>query len=161
MAGRNDFEDYIRRARKIIRTHGWMVQGVLPDANQTSFSYSVGLSESFRHPEIYIVGLHPEPARGIINAAGTNVRLGQRFDRPCLSDTVIADYPVAFRPIERASCVEHSTAGRAILGREFDGVQLVIPDVKGFFPWDRECNPKYAAMQTSLLSPVGKPPSCQ
>jgi hypothetical protein len=62
---------------------------------------SVGLSESFGHPEIFIVGLHPEHTRGIISAAGTNVRLGWRFNRPCLSDTVIADHPVVFQSTKR------------------------------------------------------------
>ena len=44
-------DDYIRRGRKIVRQHGWMVQGVLPDAQQASYSYTVGLSKGSGHPK--------------------------------------------------------------------------------------------------------------
>jgi hypothetical protein len=44
-------DDYIKRGRKIIRQYGWMVQGVLHDAQQASYSYTVGLSKGPSHPK--------------------------------------------------------------------------------------------------------------
>ncbi|WP_457091146.1 DUF4262 domain-containing protein [Microvirga sp. P5_D2] len=70
-------------------------------------------------------------------------------------------FPVAFRPLARASVDEHSNAGRAILGSGFDGVQLFLPDAGGLFPWDVGCDLTYARIQTSLLKTVGDPPARQ
>jgi hypothetical protein len=150
MAGR--FDDYIRKARGIVRRHGWLVQAVLPDENQPAYSYSVGLSGGrFRHPEIFMVGFHPDLCRSLINVAGGHVKDGLRFDRACYSDVIAQGFPVAFMPLDRDSVTMHSNAGLAILGKDFGGVLLVLPDVTGRFPWDIGCDPNYAGVQTSLL----------
>ncbi len=160
MAG--PFDDYIRRAREIIAQHGWMVQAVLPGDTQPPYSYTVGLSQApFHHPEIFLVGLHPEQARPLLNVAGNHVKGGMRFDRATLSDQIIEGYPAAFRPIKSRSTVRHSNAGRAILGRAFDGVQLILPDAEGLFPWESGCDFQYASVQRSLLDLYGDPPARQ
>lgn len=160
MAG--PFDDYIRRGREIIARHGWMVQAVLPDDKQPSYSYTVGLSQSPTfHPEIFLVGFHPEQARPLLNGAGEHVRNGRRFDRATLADEIIEGYPAAFMPIKSRSTVRHSNAGRAILGRAFDGVQLILPDAAGLFPWEDGCDPQYETVQMSLLDLYGDPPARQ
>ncbi|MBJ6125415.1 DUF4262 domain-containing protein [Microvirga sp. BT325] len=88
MAG--PFDDYIRRAREIIAQRGWMVQAVLPDDMHPPYSYTVGLSQApFHHPEIFLVGLHPEQAGPLLNVAGNHVKGGMRFDRATLADQII------------------------------------------------------------------------
>jgi hypothetical protein len=159
MAG--PLDDYIKRGRKIVGQHGWMVQGVLPDVQQASYSYTVGLSKAYSHPEIFLVGFDPELARQLLNIAGRRVKGGARLDRPLYLDGVIDAFPVAFRPLTHASVVAHSSAGRAILGFGFDGVQLYLPDSGGLFPWDVGCDLTYARIQTSLLKTVGDPPPRQ
>jgi Domain of unknown function (DUF4262) len=129
-----------------------------PSRCRPTFSYSVGLSKGWRHPEIFLVGFHPDVARSLVNVAGGHVKAGLRFDRPVLSDQIIEGYPAAFRPITRKSCVRHSNAGRVILGRAFDGVQLFLPDAAGLFPWEAGCDPVYASGQMSLLELEGDPP---
>jgi Domain of unknown function (DUF4262) len=153
------FDDYIRKARRIIRDHGWMVQAVLPDERQTSFSYSVGLSSKFSHPEVFMVGFDPELARSLINAAGNHIKGGIRFDAPMLADGIIEGFPAAFRPLRQSSVIDHSNAGRTILGKSFPGVQLFLPDAGGRFPWEPGCDPRYAEVQTSLLETEGEPPA--
>lgn len=152
---------YIKRARTLVRRYGWMVQGVLPDESQPTYSYSVGLSKTFGHPEVFMVGFHPNVARSIINVAGNKVKADAWLDAPAYVDEIIESYPVAILPLDAASVFEHSTAGRAILGRSFDGVLLLLPDAAGRFPWDAGCDPTYATGQTSFLRIVGDPPSRQ
>lgn len=159
MAKRPDFTDYVRKARRIIREHGWMVQGVLPDASQVSYSYSVGLASRFGHPEIFMVGFDPELARSLINIAGNHVKESIRFDTAMLADGIIEGYPAAFRPLLLSSVYQHSNAGLAILGMPFEGVQLLLPDADGRFPWEPGCDPRYATVQTSLLTTEGDPPA--
>jgi hypothetical protein len=155
------FDGYIKHGRGIIRRYGWMVQAVLPDETQASYSYTVGLSQSHSHPEIFMVGFDPEMSRSLLNVAGTHVSKELRFDTPMLSDVVIEGFPAAFRPLRLSSVIDHSNAGRAILGHSFPGTQLFLPDAHGLFPWEAGCDPPYAAIQTSLLETEGDPPSRQ
>lgn len=156
------FDDYIRRGREIVRRHGWMVQAVLPDEAQPSYSYTVGLSQCpLHHPEIFMVGLHPNQARSLLNVAGEHIRGGRRYDRVTFADEIIEGYPVALMPIRSRSTVRHSSAGRAVLGRAFDGVQMIMPDAEGRFPWENDCDLAYATVQMSLLDVAGDPPARQ
>jgi hypothetical protein len=156
------FGSYIKRSRAIIRTHGWMVQSVIADEHQPTYTYTVGLSQGpLFHPEIFLVGFHPDLACPLLNAAGNHVRAGIRFDRGMLSDQIIEGFPAAFRPIRSQTTIRSSNAGRASLGRAFDGVQLILPNADGLFPWEEGCDPKYAAVQTALLALAGDPPARQ
>jgi hypothetical protein len=154
-----DFKAYIKCGQTIVRRYGWMVQAVLADESQPSYSYSVGLSKTFSHPEIFMVGFDPELRRSLINVAGNHIRNGMRFDAPMLVNGIIESFPAAFRPLHFGSAYNWSNAGRAILGRSFEGVQLFLPDAGGRFPWEPGCDPRYAAIQTSLLEPEGDPPA--
>ena len=156
-----EFVAYIKRGQALVRKHGWMVQAVLADESQPSYSYSVGLSKTFQHPEIFMTGFHPDMCRSLINIAGNHIRSGMRFDQPCLSDVIIESFPAAFRPLHFGSAYDNSNAGRAILGRSFEAVQLFLPDAAGRFPWEEGCDPQYAAVQTSLLVTVSEPPARQ
>jgi hypothetical protein len=155
-------DEYIKKGRDIIQRHGWVVQAILPDKKQPSYSYTVGLSQSPTwHPEIFMVGFHPDLSRQLLNGTGEQVRNGRRYDRATLADEIIESYPVAFMPIQSRCAVRHSSAGRAILGKPFDGVQLILPDAQGLFPWESGCDVQYAAVQMSLLDLYGNPPTRQ
>jgi hypothetical protein len=155
------FTAYIKRGQTMVRRYGWMVQAVLANDQQPTYSYSVGLSTTFSHPEIFMVGFHPDMCRSLINVAGNHIKGGMRFDAPCLSDVILESFPAAFLPVHFGSAYDHSNAGRAILGHSFDAVQLFLPDAAGLFPWESGCDPQYAAVQTSLLLTVSEPPARQ
>jgi Domain of unknown function (DUF4262) len=154
-------DGYLKRGRTIERRYGWMIQGVLADESQPSYSYSVGLSKTFGHPEIFMIGFHPDVARSVIDVAGNKVKAGARLEAPAYVDEIIESHPVAIVPLDPGSVYEHSSAGRAILGRSFDGVLLLLPDAAGRFPWDEGCDPTYATGQTSFLKIVGDRPARQ
>lgn len=148
-----------KKARGLIKRHGWMVQAVLPgeEDDGVGFSYTVGLSSRFGHPEVFLVGFAPDLSQQLLNIVGNHVRDGLRFAEPVFSDVVIQSFPVAFRPATTASAFEHSNAGRYYLGHSFEAVQLFLPDPSGLFPWDEGCSPQYARMQ-NFLELVGDPP---
>jgi hypothetical protein len=152
--------DILRRGRKMIAEHGWMVQGVGGDPSKDvpSYSYSVGLSKNHGHPEIFMVGFPFDLTRSLTNVAGSHIKDGMRFDKACYSDVIVDGFPVAFLPLDRRSVIRHTAAGRSMLNDVFEGVQMFLPDPNGLFPWDSGCDPTYATIQTSLLETVGGPP---
>jgi len=153
--------DVLRRGRGLIAKYGWMVQAVGggPSESEMPYSYSVGFSKNLGHPEIYMVGFDFDLSRTLINDVGNLIKNGMRFDGACYSDSIVERFPVAFMPLERRSVIRNSAAGRSMLNQVFDGVQMFLPDPDGLFPWDDGCDPTYARIQTTRLTPVGDPPA--
>ena len=77
-------EEEIARGRElIIATHGWMVQGVVPDGHgqpNGGFAYTVGVTESYGLPELVIMDMQHEGAHPILNWAVEFLRDGGSFD---------------------------------------------------------------------------------
>lgn len=153
--------DVIAGIREHIGTTGWSVLSIFPTEEDPDygFCYIVGLTETFGHPEIYIVGLNPQSAHAVLNGLGESIRDGKRFDGAMLSDEALQGYPAAFRPLTERSAIEHSKIAREALENvKFEATQMFYPDKEGNFPWDSACDPKYAEMQLGLFEYVDGPP---
>jgi hypothetical protein len=88
------------------------------------------------------------------------VKKGADFRDPCLFDRIVEGYDVAFRPVDRDSAADVGKVAGAVLGT-FDGIQMFLPDPAGRFPWQAECDPAYARIQTQILETVGEEPQAR
>lgn len=139
----DDFEAKLLAShRENIARDGYSIQGVLPDEDQPTYTYTIGLTETYGHPEIFLVGLRPDDAAGILVSAIERIRNGERFDKPVFAGSIIVGYEVPFRPISSKSVIEHGNAGLAVLG-PFDAVQMFYPDRGGYVPWEGECDARF------------------
>ena len=138
-----------------IGRHGWWVQSVLPDANYPSFSYTVGLTETFRHPEILMMGHHPKLMHDLLNDIGALIKGGARFSDWDTSDKVISGFPVFFRSVPGKEASRWSLAAYKRYP-EFELLQVFLPDAKGRFPWDPACDRETAKFQGALLEAMPK-----
>lgn len=155
-------KDVIDGIREHIGTTGWSVLNIVPTEEDPDvrFSYTVGLTETFGHPEIYIVGLDHQTAHAILNELGAAIRKGKSFDQAMMSDEVLQGYPAAFRPITEITAILHSEIARAALKDvKFEATQMFYPDRKGKFPWDDDCNPRFVEMQVGMFEYVDEPPT--
>lgn len=155
----NNKSDMIAKAQANIRYSDWMVEFVPPDveAGIQSFGYTVGLSDEFEHPEIFMAGFSQASTIQLLSHVAKLVEAGMRFESSVFCDGVIQDFPVAFVPADDASVYQHSTAGRFYLQRSFKGVQMFIPDLVGKFPWDEGCEARCVSYQ-DLLALEAQPP---
>lgn len=132
MDGQLFSEGYNARLREIIDTHGWAVQGVLPEADQPGvpFGYTVGLTAKDL-PELVIYGLPPRTASAILNTAARRMtesgpfspgdRISPPSDGPDVAVIDVVDTDVL-------TMIEHFYGPSRAL-------QLVWPDEQGRFPW--------------------------
>lgn len=138
-----------------IATHGWHVTGVLPDQRDgtPSFAYSVGMTETLRHPELVIIGVEYQLAQRLINDVGVLIRGGMAFGDWDSSDQVIKGYPITFREIPQAQAREWARgASERYRNRGgFKLLQVFLPDAEGRFPWDEGADGNWAKGQDSLL----------
>lgn len=143
---REEFEDrmddIVARHKATIAKFGYTVQAVLGSETNPPYVYTVGLSQSHKHPEIFLVGMDPRDALGLIADAVALIRAGKRLDHPVYAAGIIPGYEVPFRPISDESVMDHAAMGLELIG-PFEGVQMFYPDPDGFAPWEDDCRERY------------------
>jgi len=142
-----------------IEEHGWHVIKVFADESGPAFAYSIGLFQTFRHPEILIVGLGLDTMHRIINTIGIEVKQGKTFRDGCQYGDILDGYECAFREVlpeyyrELFGCaISHYG------GLDFPVVQCVWPDRERRFPWDRDCAPQIRRDQRTYSAPASNGP---
>jgi hypothetical protein len=140
-----------RKLRSDVEQFGWHVVNVLPEADHSPHSYSVGLFATYAHSEIVVVGLSGGRAHTFINNIGDEIRDGASFEAGCRYDHLINGYDVAFVRVRHD--VYANYFGRAIDyygGVSFPVLQMVWPDRTGHFPWQAQCEAEIRQLQPVL-----------
>ena len=127
------------KVRADIKKHGWHCLNVWPmvGEDRTAFSYTIGLAESYGHPEIAVFGLG-DKAHGILRDCANLVSTGTRFveDQPN-NDVLSGDYKVIFKSVRKDRFNEYfGTALRYYGSQPFDAFVLFWPNKQHEFPWE-------------------------
>jgi uncharacterized protein DUF4262 len=137
-----------------IREHGWQVLQIhagsgddereepwsehesVQAAYEAEFAYTIGLTVTFSHPEVILVGGW-EYSISYLNAVGSLVREGKRFAPRDTSDQVLDGFTVRFDSVgERCRTELLTWASWAVGPQDFEALQLVLPDPSGHWPED-------------------------
>lgn len=122
-----------------VKKYGLSVTHVFGDEKYPEFTYSIGLFESYLHPEILIVGLRYELAHTLINNMAYDIKQGKVFTAKEFHEDVLDDFLCYFDEVPKSRYKDH--VGWAIWfydGYDFPLLQCVFPTVKGKFPWDKD-----------------------
>jgi hypothetical protein len=145
-------EDYLARVAATVRDRGWAVQAVNGGAEAPPFSYTVGLTNFDRHPELVIVGVDHETAAAILDELSRRVQAGERLTASQrLEGLAETDYPMTLLAVTDPA--SHLVVARRLLGGELTALQVVWPDPDGHFAWERAHDPRFLVMQP-LLGPT-------
>jgi hypothetical protein len=121
-----------------IQKHQWVVFNITGSSEAAlRFSYTVGLFETFGHPEVVISGLPNDVALAILNNIGSDVAKGISREAEVLYDDILEGYPCVFKPVPTR--VYEAYFGRALVfyeGADFPVLQCLWPDALKRFPGD-------------------------
>ena len=133
---------------------GWAVQGVPADRQVPSWAYSVGIWHTFRGPELSIFGLSLYNMASIINVLGRRVADGVPVAAGDLIDDV-SRCPFTIRPVHSSwRATSLFAVSNTIYGYLRPAyLQVVWPDLKGRWPWERGHDPRCADRQPMLWLP--------
>lgn len=117
---------------------GWAVQFVDPGEAVTEppFAYTVGLTKTFQHPELIVVGQKRELMHFMLNECAYRVKDGLRLTPGMLLDGVIEGFAVEVRALDPKLLSFLGYARWFYEGRPFEALQVVWPDLTGRFPGD-------------------------
>lgn len=140
----NDVE---RRVVDDIAKLGWHGVSRFPGEAQIDHYYTVGLQQTYGHPEVLIVGLAGDVAHGMGHSAVEAIENGAALSDGQRSDAILEGYDVVY------AAIDQTTADRWLPlatwyyeKRPWTALQLIWPDRAGRFPdqdgYDAERSPQ-------------------
>jgi len=154
MVRRSTDPDLKEKDAKLLETleqWGWFVIKVGASDSEPAFAYSMGLYETFHHPEIILFGLDLGTMHQLINDAAKRIQEGETFDEGHRYDDPLAGYQCEFRKVNPSHY--DGLLNYAIWyykSSPFPAVQLVWPDFAGLFPWENGFDERYRKDQPTL-----------
>ena len=119
-----------------IKKHQWLVFNIMGGTDdEPPFSYTVGLFETFGHPEVVISGFSNDLALTILNDIGSNVAKGVTREPEMQYDDILENYPCLFKQVPTK--VYEDYFGRALVfygDAPFPVLQCLWPDSLKRFP---------------------------
>jgi hypothetical protein len=131
---------------------GWHVVAV-SDSREGSIDYcfSVGLFETYDHPEIVVFGLPMNVAHRVIATCVELIEQGSPLQAGEVREDLLNRFSAAIVSVDHANYSEYLGSAIGFYdGTDFPALQIVWPDKENRFPWDPESDPKYVSSQVIL-----------
>ena len=129
----------IERIRSDIEIFGWHVVKVLEDENGPGFGYSIGLFQTFSHPEILIVGLRLDLIHLLINNIGADIKKGKIFIEGQFYENVIDNYKCYFLKVNQEYYNDYVGQAQSYYGNaKFPLMQCAYPTLENIYPWQKD-----------------------
>lgn len=147
---------YDQQVAAHVEQFGWHVTGVLGDGRSPGWAYTVGLWHAHRQPEIIVCGLSMQSAHGGLHRAASGLRDGE----PIRSDGTVDWLPggAALRPVDASWAPDMLCTAVSFYRAAPPTMQLVWPDDRGRFPWDRGVATRCRTNQPMLWLPKADNP---
>ena len=117
-----------------------------------NFAYSVGLEETWAHPELVVFGLDQELSHRLITDTVNLIKQGSSFLNENRADTIINEFRVMFMEVPfDIGIYSLSQAANYYGDRKFRVIQILWPDQMGRFPVDDNCDEKVKSVQPVML----------
>ena len=147
--------DYDRVDRKVlhdIETHGWSDMSIFPVESHPGmpWNYTVGVVESYQHPELCIVGMDHIQAHTILGSAIDLIKDGAKLEPNTYVDRIIERFPMAVVEVEDILNHDYPLSMCSRLFGLEPANQLVWPDMEGRFPWHEDFDERYREQQPLL-----------
>lgn len=125
------------RTKENVQTYGYTVMMIPADNYLPAFAYTVGLFETYQHPEIVAVGLPHTTLKVLIDNVCNQIKEGKRFESNNSYSNVISKHDVCFVEVDQTFYPEYLGQATDYYGsKNFPCIQLVWCDSQGNFPWD-------------------------
>jgi hypothetical protein len=130
-----------------IAEYGWYCVAT-KTANGTPYAYTVGVSATYHHPELVVVGLEAQIAHALLTKAVAIIHGGAWLSEGHDREDIIQGFPARFRALDQGSCFVSFAVADTFYGHsEIPRLQLLFPDASTRFPGEAECDVDISAAQ--------------
>jgi len=143
--------DLLKQTKLNIKKFGLQVIMVSATNYCPSFAYSVGLTETYNHPEIICFGLPNNLGHEIINDVAKIIEKGEIIECGKNYKELFESSSAKFINVDKRNIENYfSVALSYYKNREFDAIQLIWTDKNDRFPWDEFFQEEYLHIQPLL-----------
>jgi hypothetical protein len=146
-----DRNELLKETKLNIGKFGLQVILVSSTSYSPSFAYSIGLWETYKHPEIICFGLPNDMGHAIINDVAEMVKHGVRIQISEDYDDIFKDSRATFLQVDRRNIDDYfGVALEHYKGEQFEAVQLIWTDRNNKFPWEEDFEEQFLHTQPLL-----------
>ncbi len=134
-----------------IKKYGVHIVHVLDEDDDPNFSYTIGLYEVYKKPEIIMIGQSQELHQVILNNMAYDYKEGRTLINGNLEENILDDYKCMIVEVDKKHYDEY--LGIAIdyyKGNNFPVMQIIWPTQSGMFPYDKEAPDGFKKWQPVL-----------
>lgn len=134
---------------------GWQAVGVFASETTPTFTYTVGLTHSYDHPEIILFGIDIKNAQAILVDVVDMIKRGKSIVEGRRYSKFVRKFDVIFREASPERIDGYLNAAIWYYGgRDFRALQMFWPDQAGCFPWDPAYNQRFSSIQPVLFDVI-------
>src|SRR5690242_4388651 len=143
-----DRSDLLEKTKLNIEKFGLQVIMVSSTSYSPSFAYSIGLSETYKHPEIICFGLPDKLGHEIINDVAEIIKRGKKFTAGENYTDIFKDSKATFLNVDKRNVEDYFAVALEHYGNEqFETLQLIWTDRNNRFPWEENFEEKFLHSQ--------------
>jgi hypothetical protein len=146
-----DKDELLKNTKLNIDKFGLQVIMVSSTSYCPSFAYSIGLTQTYNHPEIICFGLSNDLGHAIINDIAEIIKSGERFEAGKISTEIFKDSKAAFINVDKRNISDYFGAALNYYGEKiFDALQVVWTDRNDKLPWEDNFEEEFLYKQPLL-----------
>jgi hypothetical protein len=140
---------------KVVREYGWYVVNIAD--HSPPFLYTIGLMQTFEHPEFILYGLDSENAYALLSGLVGEIRNGRSFGEPGVQTVVLdnTEHRVGFRRVHNSRHPQYLGGAMGYcryIGKigMLEAMQVFWPDQAGRFPFDAGFDSRLSDLQPRI-----------
>jgi hypothetical protein len=146
-----DFDELLKKTKRNIEKYGLQVISIKASEYLPSFSYSIGLIESYQHPELICFGLSTDLMHTLINDVATLIKQGEKIELGKNYDNIFANSDAQFVQADAKNVPDYfKLALKYYQLDQIPAMQLVWTDRENRFPWDTGFEEEFVYKQPLL-----------
>lgn len=140
-----------QKIKSDIKKHDLHIIHVLEEDGEPNFSYTIGLYETYKKSEIFIIGLKQDMHQVLLNNIAYDYKQGSEFTSGKMYDDILDDYECMMLDVDKKYYEEY--LGMAIdyyQRKDFPVMQIIWPTPSNMFPFDKDAPDGFKKWQPVL-----------
>src|SRR3984957_11439959 len=130
-------DDGERKLIADIEKFGWHCMHILEEGELPPWTFTIGLYETWQHPELIIMGLAREVAHRVLDIIARRIEENRPIDLNTTTDALLTEYSCCFVEVPKQNYFINVEFARWYYkGNNFPLYQIVWPSKEGHFPWN-------------------------
>lgn len=139
-----------------IAQYGWHCVNIMAEGEHVEYSFTVGLFQSYGHPELIIFGLPSNVSHQILAIAADAAKARSPLDLARPTDALLNNHSCCFVEVPFSEYRDHVGYARWYYqGDNFPLYQIVWPSRSGLFPWHHQATAEFRDAQPVLGQAAG------